>query len=368
MLSRAMLSAVVCVCGIVAAPGSVVAQHWSAELPAGVQDSIIWYAGHETGSLYEWTYAPDEGPDNPNAGGGVFNTGGDDVEAAADSAVAHRGQWSARTTITNAYRAQNGNRAVRLMRWTDRPWDAEPVGGDFLGDENYFSVWMYFPTVYNPNKYQPWDPGDGGWWNVFQFKSDDDTYTSQPVWVLNIAHNDDDGTMYFYMYSNYNPPYSYEQPEPMVVPAGRWVHVEAYLYSATGSNGHITIWQNGRRIFDIGGVTTSLGGATGDETYPIWGIGNYTDHIAGDTPEGTATVYFDDALISSQPVHEYACSPADLSGDCMVHFDDYELFATQWVRSDCTQPDWCEGADLNTDGRVDTYDYAVLVEAWRQQG
>ncbi|WP_143302346.1 hypothetical protein, partial [Candidatus Entotheonella palauensis] len=138
---------------------------WIETLPAAIRSCILWSADHEEGSLYDWHYE-----DEHDAGGGIFNTGGDEVEAIASPEVVHSGQFAAKATITNATRAQNGSRAVRLMRWTDAPWSE---GGTFFPDVAYYSVWMYFPLMYNPNKLEAFDPGDGGWWNVFQFKSND---------------------------------------------------------------------------------------------------------------------------------------------------------------------------------------------------
>jgi hypothetical protein len=158
---------------------------------------------------------------------------------------------------------------------------------------------MYFPHVYNPNKYAPWDPGDGGWWNVFQFKSEDKDGESQPVWTLNVAHDDERQQMSLYLYSKYNTPSSYVQPQPVVLPHGRWVHIEAQFVSATGTSGRIVVWQDGRDILRADRVVTSLGGKDGADTHVIWGIGNYTDHIDGDPAgEGTATIYFDDPTVS----------------------------------------------------------------------
>ena len=64
------------------------------------------------------------------------------------------------------------------MRRTDKPWDQ---GGKFFPKSAYYGVWMRLDRTYstrNPNK------SHGGWWNVFQFKSDDESGESQPVWVL----------------------------------------------------------------------------------------------------------------------------------------------------------------------------------------
>jgi len=35
----------------------------------------------------------------------------------------------------------------------------------------------------------------------------------------------------------------------------------------------------------------------------IWGVGNYTDHITGGDKPGSATIFFDDATISTKPTH-----------------------------------------------------------------
>ena len=250
---------------------------------------ILWHGDMEEGTLYDWFY-----DDPPNAGGGVFNTGGDDVTARASTFVAHTGRYSAEATITNAYRVQDGSRAVRLMRWTDKAWHH---GGDYFPADAYYSTWIYFPTTYNVNKYDPWDPGDGGWWNVFQFKSRDSNNESQPIWTLNVSHDDNNGTMYFYLYSKYNTPASWQQTDPIPLPVGQWFHVEArYLQSADG-NGRITFWQDGVQILDANNVNTIL------ETNAVWGIGNYTDHIVGGEVDGTATLYFDDAMVTTQRIY-----------------------------------------------------------------
>lgn len=135
------------------------------QLPANVQSSILWLGDHEEGNLSDWTMDGFQ-----YAGGGIFNTGGTEVQVISDTQCAHSGNYSAKARISNAFQSANGSRAIRLMRWTDTAWDN---GGEYFPDESYFSAFYYFPFHYNPNKYQPWDPGDGGWWNIFQFKSDD---------------------------------------------------------------------------------------------------------------------------------------------------------------------------------------------------
>lgn len=258
---------------------------WIQTLPESVQDSILWSADVEEGNLYDWT-----GDD----GGGIFNTGGSDVIVRASQLVSHSGRFSAEATITNAIRTKNGSRAVRLMRWTDRGWDD---GGHFFPQDAYYSVWMYFPATYNPNKYAPWDPGDGGWWNVFQFKSNDSSGENQPMWVLNVGHDDIKNQMFFYLYCQYNAPSSFEQHEPIPIPVRKWVHIECRYRQSSTTDGVILIWQDGSLILHIANVQTILAEPV------VWGIGNYADHIAGGPEEGTATVYFDDAIVSTAPTH-----------------------------------------------------------------
>jgi len=259
---------------------------------AQTSDCIVWQADHEEGSLYDWIY-----PDFQYSGGGIFNTVEEDVEAVASTDVARSGRFSARTTITNAWRSANGKRAVRLMRWTDRPWDD---GGEHFENPAYFSTWMYFPEKYNPEKSAPWDPGDGGWWNIFQFKSNDANGVSQPMWTLNVIQDSSTGDNSVYLYSKYNSPASREPANPLVLPVNRWVHMEAFYDAADGDDGRITIWQDGSKIIDAENVRTLPRGGEGNV---VWGIGNYTDHIAGGRVDGTATVYFDDATVSRQRIY-----------------------------------------------------------------
>jgi len=56
---------------------------------------------------------------------------------------------------------------------------------------------------------------------------------------------------------------------------------------------------------------------------------------------------------------------ADLTGDCKVNFDDLETFAIKWLSTDCSQSNgYCEGADINTDSKIDFKDYAIMAEQW----
>ena len=58
----------------------------------------------------------------------------------------------------------------------------------------------------------------------------------------------------------------------------------------------------------------------------------------------------------------------DLSSDEKVDFTDFAIFALQWDVSECDEPSWCDGADLNRDGIVDYDDLALFIDYWLWPG
>lgn len=264
---------------------------WLESLPKSFRTSVLWCADHEEGTLYDWHY------DNPDmAGGGVFNTGSEnEAVARATSDFSFSGRFAVETTIRNAVQCRNGDKAVRLMRWTDKPWDQ---GGKLFPSSAYYSTWMLIPHVYDPSP----KPGDGGWWNVFQFKSKDAQGVSQPTLVINIGYDPARGAMMMYLHSKVNRPASQAFSRPFIL-ANRWFHVEAFVKQSAPNrpNGELAVWIDGKRVFQRRGLVTCLTNRS-----LIWGIGNYTGHIAGGPVEGEATVYFDDALVSRLPASVYA--------------------------------------------------------------
>jgi O-glycosyl hydrolase len=56
---------------------------------------------------------------------------------------------------------------------------------------------------------------------------------------------------------------------------------------------------------------------------------------------------------------------SDLNGDCYVDYEDLKIIADNWLRTDCTAPDNCGGADFGpTDGVVNFLDFSTLAEQW----
>lgn len=58
---------------------------------------------------------------------------------------------------------------------------------------------------------------------------------------------------------------------------------------------------------------------------------------------------------------EYA---ADVSGDEMVDATDISFVATRWLETDCNEPDWCNGTDINNDQGVNAGDFAMVGGDW----
>jgi len=56
---------------------------------------------------------------------------------------------------------------------------------------------------------------------------------------------------------------------------------------------------------------------------------------------------------------------ADLDGDCDVDFVDFGLFAYYWLTEEqCSEPDWCGGADFTQDEYVNIFDLRKFSENW----
>ncbi len=47
-----------------------------------------------------------------------------------------------------------------------------------------------------------------------------------------------------------------------------------------------------------------------------------------------------------------------------VDFNRYAIFAEHWLDQNCTEPAWCETADIDQNGEVDLLDHSVLAEFW----
>ncbi len=63
-------------------------------------------------------------------------------------------------------------------------------------------------------------------------------------------------------------------------------------------------------------------------------------------------------------LHSYELIAADINHDNSVAFGDYAALSGNWLRRDCSGPDWCQGADIDRNGEVNYYDLAILIDYW----
>lgn len=275
-------------------------QTFIGQLPHAAKSKILWFCDYEDGTFVKWE---DQGTGTYYAGGGIFITDEQNTDYGIVSNYTYSGNNASFASIDNAIQPGN-SKAVRFMRWTDKAWNEN---GDYFPDEAYYSVFMRFPEEYDPTKDSGNDPNnDGGWWNVFQFKSDNND-GSQPVVLLDI-YNDGSG-MFFGLIvkdyqndnsSNHTQEYSV-QANPLLIEPNKWIHVEAYYKKSKDYSGRVIVWQNGVKIFEKENIRTVL--PPGETA--VWGIGNYTDYIGSGTEAGKAIIYFDDAIVSEVRVSQY---------------------------------------------------------------
>jgi hypothetical protein len=217
--------------------------------------NVLWSAGMEKGNLSEWS---------SNQCGGEYNSGVSDTQAITRRA--NTGAWSARMEITTPSSPTSG---TRLFRW------CEPRNHPKL----YYSAWYFLSQRYDVPNY----------WNVWQWKSKTSN-RNDPFFIVNIG-NRSNNNMYFYLYDWKNRK-SHSQ-SVADVPVGRWFQVEGYYQCAANNTGRVTIWQDGKLLFDVQNVRTRYD--TGDCQ---WSVDNYSDML-----EPTrSSIYIDDAAIGLQKI------------------------------------------------------------------
>jgi len=263
------------------------------KLPSAAQSKVLWLCDFEDGSFTKWEGM---GPNDANAGGGIFNTDVNNVAYGIENALVHTGRRAAYATIFKAV-SPGSPKAIRFLRWTNKPWYQ---GGQYFPTEAYYSTFMLVLYPYSPKKDPKNDPNnDGGWWNIFQFKSSNNA-GSHPVVALDLYNKDNQ--LYLGLVikdypnnnsSSYTSQYIYANPlKPLKI--NDWNHIEAYYKKSTNYDGEVKVWLNGTLIFSKNNIRTML---PPDQTVRF-GIGNYTDWVTGGPNKGEATLYFDDVIVS----------------------------------------------------------------------
>jgi len=178
---------------------------------------LLWFAENEAADTSEWS--------GDGAGGVVPGQGGS--SALVSSAQARRGRQSL-LFVTPA----SGEDAGALL------YRSVPVGS-----EAYYSAWYFLPRSYVTRSYL----------TIMKFHSyepDDERVADHGI-DINLRDLRD-GTFVVYPLHHDNaflqPPLAL--PTPVVVP-GRWFHVEAFFRAARDATGRVTVWLDGRQIYDL---------------------------------------------------------------------------------------------------------------------
>jgi len=57
----------------------------------------------------------------------------------------------------------------------------------------------------------------------------------------------------------------------------------------------------------------------------------------------------------------------DFNKDTKVDFADFALLVSFWKATGCSEPNWCEGTDLDTNGKVDSNDLILFADYWLER-
>jgi hypothetical protein len=99
------------------------------------------------------------------------------------------------------------------------------------------------------------------------------------------------------------------------------------------------------------------------------------DAVAGDwfivdynaTAVGNCNVVFYDNFEFAYYIPFSHVRTRDFNNDTKVDFSDYAILASHWQETDCNDPDWCEGADLDINGSIDVNDLMLFCEYWLEK-
>ena len=69
--------------------------------------------------------------------------------------------------------------------------------------------------------------------------------------------------------------------------------------------------------------------------------------------------------VALTPAISLAVITGDIDGNSTVNWADLAALTDNWLVDNCTDPNWCDGTDLNQDGDVNLADFALLAQNWR---
>ena len=136
-------------------------------------------------------------------------------------------------------------------------------------------------------------------------------------------------------------------------------------FEEAGNLAKVTGWKDSSIWgFDMFTFYPTYGDSNSENTLSgNWFIIDYTAEKAGDCNVG----FYDYSVSWDAPVYYLAFTQSgscDFNNDKKVDFQDYAILASNWNRTDCAEPNWCDGTDLNLDGNVDFTDLIGFMDFW----
>lgn len=97
-----------------------------------------------------------------------------------------------------------------------------------------------------------------------------------------------------------------------------------------------------------------------------WYILDYNATDVGDCNVG----YYDFEVSSEDPIYGilfHHVRTRDFNTDTIVDFADFAILGSHWQEAGCSDPNWCEGTDLDIDSNVDANDLRLFVDYWLER-
>jgi hypothetical protein len=143
---------------------------------------------------------------------------------------------------------------------------------------------------YSADFFVPGNIITGDWWNVWQWKSVDESYT-KPIIHLNIIR--DHGYFYLVMFytaggTTANPDAIIEPINSHIFPPDQWVNITGYYYSASDESGYVEVYMDGVKVYELRNIVTKPGNQN-----VLWSVNSYAGEISPDP----ATFYVDNLKI-----------------------------------------------------------------------
>jgi hypothetical protein len=217
--------------------------------------NVLWSATFEPGDLSEWT----------GDGQGGVNAQGIAIAPTPTLDMAHTGRYAGKATVMPA---------LGMMDSINYFYRVQPSP-----PEAYYGAWFYIPPTFTVVT----------WLSLIHFRgssTSDGGMNVFPSWDVNL-YTQPNGSLAAQLY-NYVTLVDLQQPNPIAVPLGRWVHFEIFFRKAATPTGELQVWQDDVLILDAQNVVTA------QSDWNEWSVGA----AANDITPGQGLVYVDDATIS----------------------------------------------------------------------